>query len=193
MENLTTTQENKTMLLLIQGCKRNDRESQRLLHKHYYSYAMSICVRYCRTVEEAKEVVNDGFLKVFLRIDQYKVSTSFNGWIRRIMINTCIDLYRKEVKHYSAYGSEAAAKVAGEENVLDELSYAELIEMVQQLSPAYRAVFNLYVLDGYTHKEIGSLLGISDGTSKSNLLKAREILKRRIEARGTPVYAKSVG
>lgn len=193
MENLSKTQENETMLLLIQGCKRNDRESQRLLHKHYYSYAMSICVRYCRTVEEAKEAVNDGFLKVFLRIDQYRVSTSFTGWLRRIMINTCIDLYRKEVKHYAVQGSEKAEKMGTTESVLDALSHHELMEMVQQLSPGYRAVFNLYVIDGYTHKEIGSLLGISDGTSKSNLLKAREILKSKIKTRGTPAYAKSVG
>lgn len=193
MENFTTTQETNIMLLLIQGCKRNDRESQRLLHQHYYSYAMSICVRYCRTIEEAKEVVNDGFLKVFLRIEQYKASTSFTGWIRRIMINTCIDLYRKEVKHYEAYSSKAAEQMGGSENVLDELSYTELIKMVQELSPGYRAVFNLYVVDGYTHKEIGGLLGISDGTSKSNLLKAREILKKKIEASRIPVYAKSVG
>lgn len=151
-------------------------------------------MRYCRTREEAKEVVNDGFLKVFMRIEQYHVSTSFKGWIRRIMINTCIDLYRKEVKYYHAEGTAAIANVgSSDEGVLEELSYRELIEMVQQLSPGYRAVFNLYAIDGYTHKEIGALLGINEGTSKSNLLKAREILKRKIEKSRMPLYAKSVG
>lgn len=180
------------MLLLIQGCKRNDRESQRLLHKHYYSYAMSICVRYCRTREEAQEVMNDGFLKVFLRINQYRMETSFVGWLRRIMINSCIDHYRREAKHYEVERIDSIKGAMHGESVMDQLSHQELMEMVQQLSPGYRAVFNLYVIDGYTHKEIGAMLGISDGTSKSNLMKAREILKKRIEST-KPVYAKSVG
>jgi RNA polymerase sigma factor (sigma-70 family) len=181
------------MLLLIQGCKRNDRDSQRLLHKQYYGYAMSICVRYCRTQDEAKEALNDGFLKVFTRIDQYNEETSFKGWLRRIMINTCIDLYRKEVKHYQNQNMESVAGEVTTVTAIDDLSHQELIALVQDLSPAYRTVFNLYVIDGYAHKEIADLLKISEGTSKSNLLKAREILKKKIIKANTTVYAKSIG
>lgn len=181
------------MLLLIQGCKRNDRDSQRLLHKQYYGYAMSICVRYCRTQDEAREAVNDGFLKVFTRIEQYNEETSFKGWLRRIMINTCIDLYRKEVKHYQNQAIDSVTEELTHVSALDDLSHRELMAMVQALSPAYRAVFNLYVIDGYAHKEIAELLKISEGTSKSNLLKAREILKKKIKKANTTVYAKSIG
>ncbi|HEY3403958.1 MAG TPA: RNA polymerase sigma factor [Ohtaekwangia sp.] len=178
------------MLLLIEGCKKRDRESQRLLYKHHYAYAMSICSRYTRTREEAREILNDGFMKVFSKIDQYNPETSFEGWIRRIMINTAIDHYRKEVKHYHHIPIQDGEHVIPEIPA-DDLSHQELIRMIQQLSPAYRAVFNLYVVDGYTHKEISKILGISEGTSKSNLLKAREVLRKKLQEVNV-VYAKSV-
>lgn len=170
------------MQLLIMGCKKNDRESQRLLYQHYYGYAMSVCVRYCRSYEEAKEIVNDGFMKVFQKLDQHQTETSFKPWLRRIMVNASIDHYRKEVKHYHQTPPSTEITVGAVTNsAVDDLSYAELIGMVQRLSPAYRTVFNLHVIDGYTHEEIGALLGISEGTSKSNLMKARENLKKMLE------------
>jgi|SRR5688572_7849385 len=170
------------MQLLIQSCKNNDRESQRLLYQHYYGYAMSICVRYSRSYEESKEIVNDGFMKVFKKLDQHETESSFKAWLRRIMINASIDHYRKEVKHYhqTALNPELSAG-AVTNGALDDLSYTELIGMVQRLSPAYRAVFNLYVIDGFNHHEISDILGISEGTSKSNLMKARENLKKMLE------------
>ena len=181
------------MQLLIQGCKRNDRESQRLLYQHYYGYALSICIRYCQSYEEAREVVNDGFLKVFKKIDQYKMDTSFHGWVRRIMINTSIDLYRKEKMYYTVFsGSEPDETVSIESTVYNDLTYKDLIELVCRLSPAYRAVFNLHVIDGYTHKEIGKMLGIAEGTSKSNLLKARTKLRQALSKLSEKVYARSV-
>lgn len=181
------------MLLLIQGCKRHDRDSQRLLYQHYYSYAMSVCARYCKSMDEAKEVVNDGFMKVFSKIDLYKTETSFKAWLRRIMINASIDHYRSERKHY--YHDDVDAVVIPlhvSNDGVDELSYAELLALVQRLSPAYRAVFNLYVMDGYNHEEIGKLLGISSGTSKSNLMKARENLKRMLGNVNAERYAKYI-
>jgi RNA polymerase sigma-70 factor (ECF subfamily) len=182
------------MRLLLEGCKKNDRESQRLLYQHYYAYSMSICIRYCRSLEEAKEIVNDGFMKVFQKLDQHETELSFKGWLRKIMVNSAIDHYRKESKHYNHV--EATADRVFEPTVgtvLDDISYAELIGMIQQLSPAYRAVFNLHVIDGYTHDEISKILGISDGTSKSNLMKARENLKEMIEkANRKGAYAKYV-
>ena len=182
------------MRLLLEGCKKNDRESQRLLYQHYYAYAMSVCLRYCRSLDEAKEIVNDGFMKVFQKLDQHETESSFKGWLRKIMINSAIDHYRKESKHYNHV--EAAADKVFEPNVstvLDDISYAELIGMIQHLSPGYRAVFNLHVIDGYTHDEIGKILNISEGTSKSNLMKARENLKTMIEkANRKGAYAKYV-
>lgn len=182
------------MLLLIQGCKRNDRESQRLLYQHMYSYAMSICMRYCYSKGEAQEVLNDGFMHVFQKIDQYNESMSFYGWVRRIMVNASIDHYRKEKKNYfhadiTIQPDSEGHHVSG----LDNLAHEELIEMISHLPPAYRAVFNLHVIDGYTHPEIGKMLNISEGTSKSNLLKARAALRRMIETKSGKHYAKSVG
>jgi RNA polymerase sigma factor (sigma-70 family) len=178
------------MYLLIQGCKRNDRDSQRLLYQHYYSYALSICARYSRNLTEAKEVVNDGFMKVFGKIDQYHPDSSFKGWIRKIMINTAIDQYRKELKHQYQEPVEMANKVFIEPQAVTDLSHEELIGLVQKLSPAYRAVFNLYVIDGHTHEEIGKMLNISTGTSKSNLLKARENLRNMLEGLNRISYEK---
>jgi RNA polymerase sigma factor (sigma-70 family) len=181
------------MLLLIQGCKRHDRESQRLLYQHYYGYAYSICFRYCRTRDEAKEVVNDGFMKVFQKIDQYNQETSFKGWLRRIMVNTSIDLLRKEHHHRGLSSLEGASDLTPvDATIISDLSHTELIALVQQLSPAYRAVFNLYVIDGFTHKEISRIMGIAEGTSKSNLLKAREKLRKVLSKLMAIDYAKSV-
>ncbi|RAW00977.1 RNA polymerase sigma factor [Pseudochryseolinea flava] len=181
------------MHLLIEGCKKHDRENQRLLYQHHYAYAMSICLRYSRTREEAREILNDGFMKVFSKIDQYNPETSFQGWLRRIMINTAIDHYRKEEKHYQQVSIERAEYTfTTSASAVEDLSHAELMTMVQALSPAYRTVFNMYVIDGYTHREIGEILQISEGTSKSNLLKAREVLKERLQKLNVTAYAKSV-
>jgi RNA polymerase sigma factor (sigma-70 family) len=178
------------MHLLIQGCKRSDRDSQRLLYQHYYAYALSICIRYSRNVTEAKEVVNDGFMKVFTKIDQYNNESPFKGWLRKIMINTSIDQYRKELKHQRHDSVESAYSVFEQPQAITNLSQEELIGLVQKLSPAYRAVFNLYVIDGYTHEEIGKTLNISTGTSKSNLLKARENLRIMLEGFNRISYEK---
>ena len=121
-------------------------------------------------------------MKVFRKIEQHAPDNSFNAWLRSVMVHTAIDYYRKEVKHYNHQQvEETTIQENSQADVIDRLSYIELIEMIQQLSPAYRAVFNLYVIDGYTHQEIAKLLHISEGTSKSNLLKARAVLRKMIE------------
>ena len=179
------------MHLLIQGCKRNDRDSQRLLYQHYYSYALAICLRYSRSAAEAKEVVNDGFLKVFDKIDRYNVELPFKAWLRKIMINASIDQYRKELKHAHQAPVEQAQLMHSQPVAVSNLSHDELIALVQKLTPAYRAVFNLYVIDGYTHREIGKLLNIAEGTSKSNLLKARENLRSMLDGMNEMSYGKA--
>lgn len=178
------------MDLLIQGCKRNDRDSQRLLYQHYYSYALSICIRYSRTRSEAMEAVNDGFMKVFRKIDQYHSDSSFKGWLRKTMIRASIDQYRKEIKYQKHDPVEAAYTAFTLPQANANLSHEELIGLVQRLSPAYRAVFNLYVVDGYTHEEIGKMLNIATGTSKSNLAKARENLRSMLEQLNRISYEK---
>jgi RNA polymerase sigma-70 factor (ECF subfamily) len=176
---------------IIQRCLKGDRESQKVLYEHFYGYAMSICLRYTRSREEAREILNDGFMKVFTRLNQHEDQSSFKAWLRRIMINTAIDQYRKSGKHEHHQDLEAAAAqvVSVHGDALDALSYGELVMMVQQLTPAYRTVFNLYVIDGYTHEEIAAQMGISVGTSKSNLFKAREQLRTLLKRINVKKYA----
>jgi RNA polymerase sigma-70 factor (ECF subfamily) len=176
--------ETKAVIALLRECMEQDREAQRKLYQLYYGYAMSICVRYSKDAEEAREVLNDGFLKVFTRLSQYDRQRSFKGWLRRIMINTALDNYRHNLKHYHLLDVEAANPAADTFDAEQQLSYQELIRLVQGLSPAYRAVFNLYVIDGYTHEEIAAELGIAVGTSKSNLAKARANLREALKKTG---------
>ncbi len=167
---------------MLRGCLINNREAQRKLYKHFFGYAMSICLRYSKNVEEAKEVMNDGFMKVFTKLKHYSPDKPFKGWVRRIMINAALDNYRHNLKHYHAADLDSALPVADTVDVVSALNYEYLLSLVQQLSPTYKTVFNLFVIDGYTHEEIAEVLGISVGTSKSNLSKARanlrEVLKK---------------
>ncbi len=178
-------------MVLIEGCKEHDRESQRLLYKHYYSYALGICIRYSKNREEANEILNDGFMKVFNKIEKYDVTRSFEGWLKRIMINTAIDHYRVNKKHY--YQEDVAElNHSVPERAIDELSYEELLLLVQKLSPAYRTVFSLFAIDDYTHEDIAKQLGISIGASKSNLSKARAKLKQMLKITNQEVYEQYV-
>ncbi|MBD2751814.1 RNA polymerase sigma factor [Spirosoma validum] len=164
---------------LLAGCLRNQRQSQELLYRQFYGYGMSVCLRYVPTRESALEVLNDGFLKVFTRLDQYDPAQPFKGWLRRILINTAVDHYRQEVRHYYHDDVEQVEqKVISESaDAFSQLAHEDLMALIQRLSPAYRLVFNLYVIDGFTHEEIASQLGISVGASKSNLARARENLR----------------
>ncbi|MBD2703775.1 RNA polymerase sigma factor [Spirosoma sp. BT702] len=164
---------------LLAGCLRNQRQSQELLYRQFYGYAMSVCLRYAPTRDGALEVLNDGFLKVFTRLDQYDPAQPFKGWLRRIMINAAVDHYRQEVKHHHQESVDFVEKTVASEaaDAYSQLAHEDLMALIQRLSPAYRLVFNLYVIDGFTHEEIASQLGISVGASKSNLARARENLR----------------
>lgn len=166
---------------VIKGCIKNDRKSQKELYKLYYGYALRICLRYAQHKEEAVEVVNDGFMKVFSTIGKYDSQKSFNSWLSTIMINTAIDQYRKRLKQLAMESLNENHSIHEEENILSSLNYDDLINLVQRLSHAYRTVFNLFAIDGYSHEEIADLLQISVGTSKSNLFKAREHLKKMLQ------------
>ena len=165
---------------LIEGCIKKDRKSQKELYKLYYGYALRICLRYAKSKDEAVEVVNDGFMKVFMNIVRYQVEQPFNNWLSTIMINTAIDHYRKRIKQLEMDELNEQHPVEDRENILSNINYEDLIKLVQKLSYAYRTVFNLFAIDGYTHEEISDLLQISVGSSKSNLFKARENLKKML-------------
>ena len=165
---------------LIEGCIKKDRRSQKELYRLYYGYALRICLRYTKNKDEAVEVVNDGFMKVFMNIVRYELEQSFNSWLSTIMINTAIDHYRKRIKQLEMDELNEQHQVEDRENILSNINYEDLIKLVQKLSYAYRTVFNLFAIDGYTHEEISDLLQISVGSSKSNLFKARENLKKML-------------
>ncbi|MCX2739839.1 RNA polymerase sigma factor [Pontibacter anaerobius] len=180
--------ESKEVEDLLRGCLKADREAQRKLYRHFYGYAMSISMRYTKDAEEARDVLNDGFLKVFTKLEKYDPSKPFKGWIRRIMINTALDNYRHNLKHYYLMDIESAEPEADNYSVEQKINYEYLISLVQALSPAYRAVFNLYAIDGHTHEEVAEILGISVGTSKSNLAKARANLRAKLQQSSVDEY-----
>ena len=169
----------------VEACALNNRESQRVLYSSFYGYAMAICDRYASKQEDAVEILNDGFLKIFREIHHYKpayadVISSFKGWLRKIMVYTAIDHFRKNQKHQMVTQLDNVGYHAPSvhEDAIDKLSYEEIIRAIQELSPGYRTVFNLFIIEGLSHDEIARHLGISTGTSKSNLSKARRQLQK---------------
>jgi RNA polymerase sigma-70 factor (ECF subfamily) len=156
--------------------------SQKKLYYNFYGFAMGVCLRYARNRDEAVEILNDGFYKVLTRLDKYDPSKPFLPWLSRIMTNTAIDHYRAELKH-PITSDLAELEIKGKENdIQSKLNYEDLLKLVQTLPPGYRTVFNLFAIDGYTHEEISEQLGISVGTSKSNLFKARQKLRSMLES-----------
>jgi RNA polymerase sigma factor (sigma-70 family) len=167
--------------VIIEDCKRNKRSAQEKLYQLFYRYAMSISLPYSNNEDEAMEVVNDGFIKVFMNIGNYDKGRSFKVWFRRILINTAIDNFRHNKNHYFLMDSEDHSISSFDDDVIDVMSADEILNLVQELPPAYKMVFNLYALEGYKHNEIADMLKISIGTSKSNLAKARKKLKTAIQ------------
>lgn len=144
----------------------------------FYAYGMSIALRYADSRDQATVILNDAFMKVFTEIDRYDTKRPFKPWLRQIIINTAINHYHKHENQLKAEHLEAARnKMDNQETITSSISYDEIIDMVQQLSPAYRTVFNLHVIEGFKHKEIAEMLEISIGTSKSNLSKAKQNLQ----------------
>ena len=169
----------------VNGCAVNSRESQKVLYSSFYGYAMAICDRYANKQEDAVEILNDGFLKIFREIHHYRpayadVISSFKGWLRKIMVYTAIDHFRKNQKHRMVTQLDNVVYHIPtiHEDAIEKLSYEEIIRAIQELSPGYRTVFNLFIIEGLSHDEIARQLGISTGTSKSNLSKARRQLQK---------------
>ncbi|MEM6263689.1 MAG: RNA polymerase sigma factor [Bacteroidota bacterium] len=167
---------------IVEGCIHNDRQCQKMLYEKYYGSMMAVCLRYTNDREEARDVLHEAFIKIYRNLERFKRGTNLGAWIRRIVINTSIDYYRKNSKRPNLVEINHAVHEADWHDVVSQISAEEILTLVQRLSPAYRTVFNLYVIDGYSHKEVGKMLGISEGTSKSNLAKARAKLQRMVLA-----------
>jgi RNA polymerase sigma-70 factor (ECF subfamily) len=139
---------------------------------------MSVCLRYSKTREEAIEILNDGFYKIFTKLGKHDKTFSFKGWLRKVMINSAIDYFRRNEKHYNGLDISYLKYSPTTVSVIDDLSEQEIVEAIRQLPPSYRIVFNLYVIEGFNHEEIASQLSIGVGTSKSNLAMARNKLRK---------------
>ncbi|MEQ8424957.1 MAG: RNA polymerase sigma factor [Cyclobacteriaceae bacterium] len=170
--------EERDLYKLLDSCRKGNRNSQDRLYKEYYAYAMGVCLRYSRTREEAVEIVNDGFIKIFTKLDRYSKGLSFKGWLRRVMINSAIDYFRRNEKHYHSLDISHGQYEATSNTILDQLAEEDIIAAIQRLPPSYRMVFNLFAIEGYKHEEIANQLNISVGTSKSNLSIARNKLQK---------------
>ncbi len=162
---------------IIQGCRKRDRRCQQELYRLYYAYGMSISIRYAEDEDYALQILNDAFIKVFKHIRKYKPDLAFKPWFRTIIVNTALNHLKRRQKFKRLIYIGNNGNIPSKEDVLSDLSYREIIGMVQLLSIAYRTVFLMYVVDGYKHHEIARELGISIGTSKSNLSKARANLR----------------
>jgi RNA polymerase sigma-70 factor (ECF subfamily) len=180
--------DNLNLQLLIEGCRSKNRHSQRKLYEHFYGYGMSVALRYSESREEALEIVNDSFLKVFNRLDQYDPAFPFKVWFRKILINSSIDYFRKFHKHPKVLEITEIGDLKDTNSTLFDISPEDnMLPVVQKLPPAYRIVFNLYVMEEYKHHEIAEMLDISVGTSKSNLARAKVKLRELlIKKRSNP-------
>ncbi len=176
---------------IIRGCMDGKRKAFSELFKTYAPVMLGVCMRYCKNRIDAEDVMQDGFIKVFSQIHKFRNEGSFEGWIKRIMIHAAIDNYQSNLKrafHEEASELTRTAELVenpGQDDDLpDEMNipHHKLMEIIQELPDGYRMVFNLYAIENFNHKEIASLLGITENTSKTQLLKARKALRKKIEA-----------
>ena len=171
---------------IIAGCRKKSRAIQEHLYKTYYSTFLKVCARYAKSMQDAEQLLNDGFLKVFTQIDKFNNTGSFGGWMQRIMVNTCLDYLRSSalkedmIIHVHAIPAEEANIPISNEAV-DSIDFRELVKLIQGLPAMTRTVFNLFVFDGYNHKEISEQLDISEGTSHWHVHQARNMLQKKIK------------
>ncbi len=170
---------------IIRRCKRGDRKAQESVYNLLAGKMFAVCLRYCANYEEARDVLHDGFVTVFTKIGQFQNAGSFEGWARRIFVNHALERYRNNAKMQTVTELENVdphfiTPEAEDEWEAYQLSETELLAMIDELPQQYKIVFNLYVIDGLSHKDIGEKLGIAEGTSRSNLLRARSILQKQI-------------
>ncbi len=166
---------------LIRGCQKKQLKAQEMLYKHFFGYAMSICLRYAYSREEAGEILNDGFMKVFDKIETYQEGNSFKAWLRKILINTAIDYQRKNLKYQQTTQLEELVHTEGYNSVIEKLSVEDILSLLNQLSHLQRCVFNLFEIEGYSHSEIAEILEIPENTSRTYLTRAKKKLRELFE------------
>lgn len=167
--------------ILLKGCRQGRAKSQEALYRRFSGAMYGLCLQYASSEEDAQDILQEGFIKVFRKLDQVKNPDAFPGWIRRIMINTALEKYRSQVLLQRIDEGAGEAEKTSDDTIFENLTCQELVALIQTLTPRYRMVFNLYAIEGYTHQEISEELGISVGTSKSNLSRARTILQEKIK------------
>lgn len=165
---------------LISGCMEGDRRMQKLLYDQFSSKMYAVCLRYMGNSDDAQDILQEGFIKVFRNLEKFRGDGSFEGWMRRIFVNTAIEQIRKRKTDLSLTEKEEVIELKAV-SALDNINEKDLLQIVSELSPGYRTVFNMYVVEGFNHKEISEALGISEGTSKSQLARARMILQEKIK------------
>lgn len=166
---------------LIKGCIAGDRRMQEELYRRFASKMYAVCLRYANNADDAQDLLQEGFIKVYRNLHRFRAEGSFEGWIRRVFVNTSIEHFRKKSTKMSMVTDKEESNIEGADiTALQRLAEKDIINIIQELSPGYRTVFNLYVVEGYSHKEIGDLLGISEGTSKSQLARAKGVLQKKI-------------
>jgi len=166
---------------LIKGCLEGNRRMQEELYRRFSPRMYAVCLRYAGNAEEAEDILQEGFIKIFKKLDSFRSEGSFEGWVRRIFVNTAIEHFRRK-RYLMPVTDKEENTIEGKYlSVLDDLAARDIMALVQELSPGYRTVFNMYVVEGYTHKEIADMLGISEGTSKSQLSRAKVILQDMVK------------
>ena len=165
---------------IISGCISGERKFQEILYHTYSSKMFSVCLRYANEYAGAEDLLQDGFIKVFNNIQKFRSEGSFEGWIRRIFVNNSIEYFRKKSNLYVVQETEALTYEYYDDNAVQKLMKEDLMKIIQSLSVGYRTIFNLYAIEGYSHKEIAELLNITEGTSKSQLARARYLLQKKI-------------
>ncbi len=177
---------------LIRQCTKGDRIAQKQLYDRFASRMLGVCLRYAQDYQTAEDILQEGFIKAFRHIERFRFEGSFEGWLRRIMVNTAIEAHRRKNNMYPILDVEQQEVEFYDEDALDKLAAEDLMAMINTLSPGYKTVFSLYAIEGFSHKEIAEQLNISEGTSKSQLARARYILMEMVEQR-TGITRKASG
>ena len=170
-------------LQLIEGCRKGDRRAQKALYETYSRKMMSVCLRYVSDWETARDLLQDGFVKVFTHIDSYTGNGSFEGWLRKIFVNSALEYLRHaDVLRESTELDQTAELTQTDSSPLSDISAAELMQLIQSLPTGFRTIFNLFAIEGYSHKEISEQLNITESTSRSQYTRAKQLLQRKVNA-----------
>jgi len=172
---------------LVRGCVQEKRSCQEKLYQQYYKKMFAVCMRYGKNRDQALDMLQEGFIKVYNNINSFNHTGSLEGWIRRIMVNSAINLIRKEKPTVDINDVYEDSNVVNNETVLDKMSVDEIMKLIQKLPTGYKTVFNLFAIEGYSHKEIAEMLDIQESTSRTQFLKAKTALRKMLEELKAPV------